>query len=416
MNASMTFPWYTFLHDAGCNVLTFDPRGFGRSSGKPSLWAWLLDMDYVMDWVRARPDVRSDRLAVFGVEMGATVAMLAAARFGPVAAVIAEDPISPRAHIRHAHGEGLGGALQSGMAESAAIPDGSEPDETAALLRVPVLFLGGQGARTLDRRALLRTFVKAPEPKSLWLMPDTGPAPNSLMAQAGEYQAAVIRFLQVLRGNEPERVSAEWKESGNGAIEVTLARKGGDGSPWAVLVGVTDSTSTYTFHRVWLDASRSSFQFKVKAAPGLVNAVRYHNVVDSEDGSGWRPQAPAIERAGRLWQRLAEDAERLRSGNATDEDRTRLWGKLRQLEQDGAFPRDLDAMLAETWWLLGKELVASSDATRRAEGLACLRRAAAAEPAKPMLWFWAGDPVVFGFPHGEAVKSAQALLAREEAR
>jgi pimeloyl-ACP methyl ester carboxylesterase len=415
MNASMMFPWYTFLHAAGCNVIVFDPRGFGQSGGTPSLWGWLLDMRQVMNWVRERPDVRADRLALYGIGVGATAALLAAARFGPVAAVIAEDPVSPREHIRKIYG---GGAIQTGLIEYAGVPDGSEPDETAALLRVPSLFLGGENADPIDRSALLRTFLAAREPKSLWLMPGTGPAPNSLMTQAGEYQAAVTGFLRVLGGAESERVAVEWKESrgsGGPAIEVTLARRGSsDPAPWAVEVGVADAAAGYTFQRVWLDAERRSFQFKVKAAPGLVTAVRYHDVVDNEDGSGWRPQAPAIERAGQLWQQVADDAELLREGNVDVADVQRVAGKIRQLEREGPFPPELEAMLAATYCTIGRQLVVSSEPTVRAEGIAWLRRAIAAAPPKPSLWFWPGATVIYGFPHGEAVATARTLLARYE--
>src|SRR5207247_2468474 len=161
----------------------------------------------------------------------------------------------------------------------------------------------------------------AREPKSLWLMPGTGPAPNSLMAQAGEYQSAVTGFLRVLDGGEPERVAAEWQETGGGSsIEVTLSGMGGTGAAaWAVQTGVADV------------------------------------------------------------QRIA--------------------GKIRQLEREGPFPAALEAMLAETFYLVGKQLVAEHDPALHAEGLVWLRRAVAAEPAKPALWFWPGTTAIYGFPH-----------------
>ena len=75
---------------AGYTVLTFDPRGFGESEGRPRFHydPWLVVADYVnaVAYALGRDDIDPERVAVVGVCMGGGYALATAARERRVAA------------------------------------------------------------------------------------------------------------------------------------------------------------------------------------------------------------------------------------------------------------------------------------------------------------------------------------------
>ena len=72
-------------------LLLVNYRGYGASAGKPTETALVSDAIELYDWVRARPGIDADRIAVHGRSLGSGVAVqLAAAR--PVRCVILTTP------------------------------------------------------------------------------------------------------------------------------------------------------------------------------------------------------------------------------------------------------------------------------------------------------------------------------------
>jgi fermentation-respiration switch protein FrsA (DUF1100 family) len=88
-----TLPHYAQrFADAGYTVLTFDSRTYGESEGEPRCYydpAQIID-DYAnaVSYLRARPDVDGERIALAGVCMGGGYAISTAARDKRVAAVV----------------------------------------------------------------------------------------------------------------------------------------------------------------------------------------------------------------------------------------------------------------------------------------------------------------------------------------
>ncbi len=71
------------LAEAGNLVVRYDRRGVGQTGGRPenaTLEDYRDDLLQVLDWVRQRKDVETDRIAVIGYGDGGAVAMLAAAK------------------------------------------------------------------------------------------------------------------------------------------------------------------------------------------------------------------------------------------------------------------------------------------------------------------------------------------------
>jgi dipeptidyl aminopeptidase/acylaminoacyl peptidase len=78
------------LADAGFLVVRYDKRGAGQSGGRPesaTLNDYAEDVRAVFRWLRERPDVDRNRIAVVGHGEGAWVALLAASRERAIAAV-----------------------------------------------------------------------------------------------------------------------------------------------------------------------------------------------------------------------------------------------------------------------------------------------------------------------------------------
>jgi fermentation-respiration switch protein FrsA (DUF1100 family) len=89
-----TLPHYAeLLADAGYTVLTFDPRGFGESSGEPrhryDPWAVIEDFHSAVSHLLTRDDVDPERVAAVGVCMGGGYAVSLGARDKRLRAVVA---------------------------------------------------------------------------------------------------------------------------------------------------------------------------------------------------------------------------------------------------------------------------------------------------------------------------------------
>ncbi|HSA30278.1 MAG TPA: alpha/beta hydrolase [Candidatus Omnitrophota bacterium] len=62
------------LHRIGINVFVIDYRGYGKSEGAPSEQGIYLDAQAAFDHIKARPDIRQDRIIAYGVSLGGAAA------------------------------------------------------------------------------------------------------------------------------------------------------------------------------------------------------------------------------------------------------------------------------------------------------------------------------------------------------
>jgi len=85
-----------FLHERGFGVLAVDFRSARTNGRKPTtLGYWELhDARATLDWVRRQPELREQRIALFGESLGGTVALMLAAERPDVAAVVADCPFA----------------------------------------------------------------------------------------------------------------------------------------------------------------------------------------------------------------------------------------------------------------------------------------------------------------------------------
>jgi pimeloyl-ACP methyl ester carboxylesterase len=82
---------------AGLAVLAFDFRHLGSSSGEPrglmSARRYLRDVESALAFVRARPELDADRIALWGTSFGASHVVAVAARHTELAAAVVQCPV-----------------------------------------------------------------------------------------------------------------------------------------------------------------------------------------------------------------------------------------------------------------------------------------------------------------------------------
>jgi len=90
---SNALPQALVLHNAGLNVLLFDYRGYGRSTGKhPSEISMQQDADAAFNWLTATGHVAPQNIVLYGNGIGASLAVELAAQHPQVSAIILDAP------------------------------------------------------------------------------------------------------------------------------------------------------------------------------------------------------------------------------------------------------------------------------------------------------------------------------------
>lgn len=417
-NASVMHPYYRFLHAAGFQVLAFDPRGFGKSKGTPTLQAWLYDLPILFRWLRARSDVDPDRIALFGTGMGSLAALWAARTQGCQALVLEHLP-SLRDQLRAAHGgeDNAITAMQVGFAEFSNLPEEIEPDDNAPRTTVPALFVTTDAEPAGDRRALVRTFGTYAGKKQLWVLEHTGQAPHAMLTHDGEYQQQITSFLAgALAGKPPVFTTSAKKvdtaRDGQAWYQIDVTPLPAAGNKTALEACAILADGSAHFARAWLDADnpRPRLRLKLPSEPVATTAIVVPGATEDAEAV-FRHDATPLSRAGAAVDALWTRIESLRNDSLPAAEARQLWQDLTAAETKAAFPKELEAELADVFARLGKQLAASQDASERTTGQQLLQRAVAAMPAKPQLHLWPGPTATYGYPQEEAVEMAKRLLA-----
>lgn len=91
-NMTTHFRYVAWLAEIGFDVVTFDYRGYGRSSGSPSREGLIADGKAMLAWVREHPRLGGQPLIVLGQSLGGAVAVpvVAEAPSGSVQAIVVE--------------------------------------------------------------------------------------------------------------------------------------------------------------------------------------------------------------------------------------------------------------------------------------------------------------------------------------
>jgi fermentation-respiration switch protein FrsA (DUF1100 family) len=171
------------LPAAGSSVLLLDYRGYGRSTGAPSVAGVVTDALAAYGWLRQR-GVSADRLVLHGESLGTSVALQLAAQ-QPCAALVLEAPFTSLSDMAGTVLPFLGRTIIWGLDSRAAI----------AKLRVPVLLIHGTDDEIVPFRMGQELLERASPPKELFAV--EGAHHNDLREVAGpEYVRRLSAFYR----------------------------------------------------------------------------------------------------------------------------------------------------------------------------------------------------------------------------
>ena len=196
-------PYADFLSKAGFHVFFFDARGVGHSAKVEVTFGEREKQDVLgaIDYLSKRPEVDQSRIGIMGIELGGSVAIMAAADDARVASIVVEAPYAS-----------LEVALQDALDRVVSVPTFLRPLTTYLVKRriavdisdrAPLNAAAQLGGRPLfiiedsdDRTDQTRQiFNAAGQPKTLWVAHGAGLG-GGLKEFPVEYVAKVVEFLR----------------------------------------------------------------------------------------------------------------------------------------------------------------------------------------------------------------------------
>jgi fermentation-respiration switch protein FrsA (DUF1100 family) len=188
--------WLPGLPGGGFNVLTLDYRGFGRSTGTPSLDGVVDDAAVALAYLRTRPDVDASRLVVVGQSLGGATALRLLARdaAGVRLGVIDSAFASYRQIAREA--ASTAGILAPFAPLAARVLPGPDKDPVTALasIRVPLIFVHGTRDAVVSHDHSTQLHAAAHAPKELWTVPDAEHV--MVFGQPGPWREQLAQAMQ----------------------------------------------------------------------------------------------------------------------------------------------------------------------------------------------------------------------------
>jgi fermentation-respiration switch protein FrsA (DUF1100 family) len=184
-NVGDRLPQLALLGGAGFDVLAFDYRGYGRSSGRPSEEGTYRDARAAQAALLSRPGVGDARVLYVGESLGGAVALALALERPPAGLVLQSTFTSVRDMAR----------LHYPFVPPALVPDAYPSLRLVARLQVPLLVVHGGRDRIVPLLHGEELFEAAPGPKRIEVLPDADH--NDLIELAG---ARWIRAISVWAG------------------------------------------------------------------------------------------------------------------------------------------------------------------------------------------------------------------------
>jgi len=152
------------LSDAGFDVLVFDYRGYGHSSGRPSERGTYRDARAARSGLLRQPDVDATRVHYLGESLGGAIALELALAEPPAGLVLISAFTSIRAMAR----------VHYPLIPTALVPDAYPSLSLISGLRAPLLVLHGENDAIVPTEQGRALFEAAPEPKHLRIVPGVG--------------------------------------------------------------------------------------------------------------------------------------------------------------------------------------------------------------------------------------------------
>jgi fermentation-respiration switch protein FrsA (DUF1100 family) len=161
------------LTAVGLDVLLFDYRGYGRSTGRPSERGTYRDARAALSCLLGQPEVDASRVFYLGESLGGAVALELALEHPPAGLALLSTFTSVR-DMGRAHYP---------FVPTAVVPDAYPTLRRIRELRSPLLVLHGERDEIVPLSHGIALFDAAPEPKRMHVFPDLGH--NDLVPLAG---------------------------------------------------------------------------------------------------------------------------------------------------------------------------------------------------------------------------------------
>jgi dipeptidyl aminopeptidase/acylaminoacyl peptidase len=189
-----------FLYAHGYNVLLFDFQSYGRSQGVLSTLGLVESEDILaaISYIHSLPATSDSKIGVLGLSMGATAAILAAARTRDIVALVAEScPVDatlvssdvPNAAVRAADRELVEDVYGVDITTARPIDVVNKLAGQTALF-----FINGTADTVTPLAGMFRLYQAAGEPKRYWIVPTAHHAQSFSVATAS-YTAQVDTFF-----------------------------------------------------------------------------------------------------------------------------------------------------------------------------------------------------------------------------
>jgi uncharacterized protein len=168
------------LAGAGFNLLLFDYRGYGRSSGRPDEEGTYRDAAAARDALLRQPECDTARVVYLGESLGGAIALALAVQSPPRGLVLQSTFTSLRAVAHHHYP----------VIPSAVVPDAYPSIRHIGKLRAPLLVLHGDRDEVVPLSEGRALYESAPEPKRMHVFEGLG---HSDLVAAGDEYARVIK-------------------------------------------------------------------------------------------------------------------------------------------------------------------------------------------------------------------------------
>ena len=196
------------LHEAGFNLFLFDFRAHGGSSGRVTSFGWReqRDLEGALAFLGQQPDVPAASYGVYGISMGASVALMVAAKDERLGAVAADSPYTTLEETLGRHlaliypflprVTFLWFVLATYRLRFGIWPRVVSPlDSAARLSHRPLLLIHGAQDPRMPLEGSRRIFQAAGEPKDFWVIEGSGHLEGFSLNPAA-YRARLVKFFQ----------------------------------------------------------------------------------------------------------------------------------------------------------------------------------------------------------------------------
>jgi len=197
---------------AGFSLLIPDMRASGESGGEFITAGYYErgDIQQAVRYLRSRGDVNPEKIGVMGVSMGASIAVLAAAREDGIKAVVADSPFRSVSDLLYHSFESIFGLprfpfepIAVAMVESQVglpINAAAAIEEITKISPRPLFLIHGAADPLIPPEESLELFAAAGTPKEMWIVEAAGHADAFHVNRMGYEDRVTAFFVRYLLG------------------------------------------------------------------------------------------------------------------------------------------------------------------------------------------------------------------------